>query len=66
MGTGYDISASASTSSTATSGNVGAVNFGAGGSSGGGSNIALIGIIAGCGLLALIFFLKFRKKGRRR
>lgn len=62
---GYDISASVSTSSSATGGNIGATQFGAGGSAGG-NNVALIGIIAGALLLGALFFFKFSRRGRRR
>jgi hypothetical protein len=61
---GYDISASVSGSSSATSGNTGAVSIGSGGSYG--ISSTMIAIIAGAALLGFIIFLKIGARRRRK
>jgi hypothetical protein len=59
---GYDISASVSGSSSATSGNTGAVSNGPGGSYG--ISSTMIAILAGAALIGLLLFLKLRRPRR--
>jgi len=59
MSVGYDISASSSSSTDATSGNIGAISITGGGTGGGSTSLIVVGVLA---FLGFFFWLDVKEK----